>query len=60
MAKVELTLTLHKKAWVSPLLEAGAYACALTSIVSWRCAHWLSEGLTSVVAKHGFRIKGNS
>lgn len=57
MAKIQLTLRLRKKGWVSPFLEFGAFACAVTALISWPAANWLSDRLTSFVAKRGFRIE---
>lgn len=57
MAKIEITLSLRRRRWVSPLLNVAAYSCALVSLVNERAADWLSERLTTFIAKHGFRIE---
>lgn len=57
MAKMELKLTLHKRVWVSPLLEVAAHLCALTSFVSEPVAERLSKRITTFIAKYGFRVQ---
>ena len=57
MAKIEVTLTLQKRAWVSPMLQVAAYSCAITSLVSERASEWISEKVTSLIAMRGFRAR---
>lgn len=57
MAKIEVTLKLQKRAWVSPMLQIAAYSCALTSLFSERAADWISDKATTFIANHGFCVR---